>query len=309
MVINCPIKNSNEVVPLAICGAGTFYGGLSAELIFRAGDSNANRRPWRFANFNSINDFKEALSLIHKHHKTFYLTLNAHSYSKSQNEQIVEFLSVGYDIDGIIVSDINLILLLQKRFDFIPLVASTGLNIQNKKSVEFYRELGISEIILPRHLMVEEIRELVTIFPDMLFECFILNDDCSNIDGLCRYCHGVFDKHSMQNACRALTDFSVYAPSSNYEQMSALVNLLPKIMIRKCGACEIQQFNEYGLARIKIVGRQYPLDYKIASVKFIQAALSYIDQPPEKYFGHIQELFMNYFNKSCNNNCYYDNTR
>jgi collagenase-like PrtC family protease len=113
MLINCPIKNSEEAVPLIAAGADCFYGGVSGSLLFGSDGAPASRRPWDFASFTTLHDFHEALSLIHKHGRTFHLTLNAHCYSGPQIEAIVDFLEASPPMDGLIVADINLIIVLR----------------------------------------------------------------------------------------------------------------------------------------------------------------------------------------------------
>jgi collagenase-like PrtC family protease len=68
---------------------------------------------------------------------------------------------------------------------------STGGTTFNSETAKFYEELGASRVILPRHLKVQEIGQIVKDCPSLDFEVFILNSGCKNIDGFCTFQHGV----------------------------------------------------------------------------------------------------------------------
>ncbi len=306
MLINCPIKSSEEAVPLIAAGADSFYGGVTGELLFGTTGVPANRRPWDFANFTTLHDFHEALSLVHRHGRKFYLTVNAHCHTENQIEAVGDFIEAAPPLDGLIVSDVSLIIALRKRFTGHALIASTGTNVQNGKTVEFYAGLGISEIVLPRHLTLAEIDVLTAGYPEMLFECFILHDDCAHMDGLCRYAHGIFDRHSMANACRSLGDFNVHAPADTADEVLRRLRRFPQIMTRSCGACAIQPFSSMNVRRVKIVGRQYPIHKKIASVRFINAVRSCLDLPPDQFVRAVKSEFHSIFGTNCGDDCLYE---
>jgi len=307
MHINCPLKDKSDVIPLIEDGADLFYAGVSSEMLFGKSNIIQNRRPWNSANFTDIDNFKEAVSLIHKENKKIHLTLNEHHYTKAQIDKIIQFISENKDIDGFIVVDISLILELKKKFPKIHLIASTGTHIMNKEAIKFYSSFDISEIVLPRHLKISEIAEIVKDFPNIKFECFIKNHDCANIDGLCRYSHGVFDKDNITIPCFFMKDFKIYPNNAEKKDIiSKHLNNYNKLMFRTCGACFIQDLDKLGINSIKIVGRNIALEFRLKDVEFMKKAISKLNLPRNEFFKSVNELHSEIHPNASDENCMYE---
>lgn len=308
MLINCPLKDKSEVMPLVEAGADMFYAGLNPEIIFGAKEGVSNRRPWKFANFSSLENFREAAEIIHKHNKKICLALNEHFYSREQREKIIEFVSSNKSIDSFFIADIGLIVELKKKFPEISITASTCTHIQNKNAVEFYANLGVSEIILPRHLNIPEINGIVKAFPKIKFECFIKNQDCANIDGMCSYSHGVFDSEKICNPCTMLSNFRVLSDSADENAKHNIMERLKaynEIMFNACGACSIQELAEAGVNAVKIVGRSLPPESKIKDIRFVKKAISMISLPKNEYAENIMSCYGETYGHDCRKRCFY----
>jgi len=94
-------------------------------------------------------------------------------------------------VDAVIVTDMGMLHMLKQQNRKIAIHLSTGAGTFNSEMVAFAGEMGVSRIILPRHLRVDEIETLVARYPSIRFEVMILNSGCKNIDGFCTFHHGV----------------------------------------------------------------------------------------------------------------------
>ena len=123
------------------------------------------------------------------------LTLNEHYYSKEQypylQEYIEQALKAGTDV--FIIGDPALLFTLQDMGSSAQIHISTAGTAFNSETVHFYRDLGASRVILPRHLSLEEIGEIAQKVSGIELEVFILNSRCANVDGLCTFQHGLAD--------------------------------------------------------------------------------------------------------------------
>ena len=307
MLINCHLTRKFEVVPLVKAGADIFYTEINGELIFGSSDGIYNRRPWKAANFNSLSEFKETVRLVQKYNKKIYLTINSHFYSQDQINKIITFISHQNKINGYIVADIGLILALKKRFNDIFLIASTGAHILNSKAIDFYLHLGVSEIIIPRHFHLAEIKELIADYPKIKFHYFIKNQDCANIDGLCSYLHRLPDSNEAESPCSLLCNFKIKS-RNKLEPLSPVfkrLNNYGSIMFNECRACLISELCKIGVSTVKIVGRDFALRDKLKDVIFIKSCLKKTNLPQNIFKKRIQKDYKLIYGKNCGMHCLY----
>lgn len=315
MLINCPLSNSSkEILPLIHAGADCFYAGVTGEIIFGTNKGVSNRRNWKNANFSNLDELKKACNLVHKHKKKIFLTINAHYYTQEQIEKVITFIKKYQGlIDGFLVTDIGLMIEIGKNFPHINLIASTGTNIHNSDAVDLFKKFGIKEIVFPRHLTVGEIREMIQKNPEIIFESFIIEGDCINIDGLCRFTHGVYNQGKMLNACQCMNNFSVSIDvKTDYNKSSASPEDIKKRlqsfaahMQNHCGACALWDLSRAGVKIVKIVGRETSLETKLLNTYFIKRASSYLHLSRAEYYKKVKLDYQKIFKKHCQNRCLY----
>lgn len=194
MKILAPVNNPKEVDRIIGAGADEIYCGVipSDWMSKYTNVASVNRREWMTANLNSFFQLKEVINTAHNSNIPVYVTLNA-LYTKSQYplllNQVKKFEEM--KVDALIVADLGLLLTLRKEKIDLDVHISTGGTTFNSQTAKFYEQFGISRIVLPRHLKVEEIARLVKGCPSLQFEVFILNSGCKNIDGFCTFQHGI----------------------------------------------------------------------------------------------------------------------
>lgn len=315
MRIHCPISDADDVGVLAGAGADTFYAGVSSEVMFGTSCGTPNRRPWKSANFSSLDDLIRACASVHSFGKKIALTINEHFYSQEQIGRILEFVGRSSDfIDAFIVSDLGLILELREAYPEVRIVASTGAHVQNKESIRFFRDLGVGQIVIPRHFTLEEIRRMTEAYPDVVFECFIRRGDCPNVDGFCRFVHGVFDADKAENACTSLSNFTVDARdvadfgrgNLTIEDVSKKINGdFNEMMIGGCGICALWDLSRMNVGAAKIVGREAPLKRRALDTLFTKSALDRVHLPKDEYLKSIRTIHEKIFARKCDRRCLY----
>jgi len=194
MKILAPVNNPKEAEKIIRAGADEIYCGVLPHnwMETYTNSASSNRREWRTANLTNFSELQELVDIAHSNNIPVYLALNA-LYTEKQYPLIFEQVeqSKKIKVDALIVADLGLLLSLKKRKIDLDIHISTGGTIFNSETAKFYAELGASRIILPRHLKVQEIEEIIRCCPSLKFEVFILNSGCKNIDGFCTFQHGV----------------------------------------------------------------------------------------------------------------------
>lgn len=194
MKILAPVNDPNEVKKIIQEGADELYCGVLSDDWQKkyTNIASPNRREWKTANLPGFNELKEVVDIAHGCHVPVYLTLNTF-YSKKQYPFLLEQVEAAKEIglDALIIADMGLLLTLKKEKTGMDIHIGTGGTTFNSETVKFYEDFGVSRIVLPRHLQVREIEEIVKDNPSMQFEVFILNSGCKNIDGFCTFQHGI----------------------------------------------------------------------------------------------------------------------
>ncbi|MFC1699956.1 peptidase U32 family protein, partial [Candidatus Omnitrophota bacterium] len=199
MKILSPFSKKEEVAPLIKAGADELYCGIVPdewENKYGVFDT-LNRREGYGANFSKFSDLQYAIKLAHEKNVQVFVTMNG-LYVQQQYPLIQKMIERLKDIkvDGLIIADIGILLMLQRTKIFKEIKMGTGGTAFNSKTAIFYKKMGVSSIILPRHLTLDEIKGISQrISGAVSLEVFILNTLCRNVDGFCTFYHGLsFDK-------------------------------------------------------------------------------------------------------------------
>ena len=293
-------------------------------------------------NLRSYDELSAIIKYAHNRGVKVNLALNS-LYTQAQeellNKEIGIILCTG--IDAIIVADLGLISIIKEKKFSGQIHAGSGLTVFNSQTAGFLGELGVSRIVLPRDLTIDEIRDIVEDNPDMQFEVFIMNGRCRNSDGFCTFQHGISDLinpgvnkflinsslgHKLQELLAGLPRFfrgrvmdvfgsSVCATacSLNYKikpKASALLRLNNDFVsdIFSCGGCYVRDFLSCGVSALKIVGRSFPLERKIKDIRYLRSLINTAANggiSAAGFFDHARNSYKEIFGSPCGKNCYY----
>jgi len=138
-----------------------------------------------------INNFtpetlQEAVEYVHQHKKRIYVTLNiyAHNVHLEEIKKHLKFLKT-LNIDGVIVADPGIIMLVKKYLPKVEIHLSTQANATNIEAVKFWAKQGVTRIVLAREVTLAEIKEIKKAVPKMELEYFIHGAMCMSYSGRC----------------------------------------------------------------------------------------------------------------------------
>jgi putative protease len=324
-----PLSRVDEVGPLIDAGADEFYCGvLPAEWRSRytvAACLNRRQEDNKIINtsphLDSFAALEQSIKLAHSRNIPVVLTINEHYYSNEQYPMLREYIeqALKADVDAFIIGDLGLLLTLQEMGSSAKIYISTAGTAFNAETVHFYRDLGASRVILPRHLSLEEIGEIAQKISGIELEAFILNSRCANVDGFCTFQHGLADlvddeeRKSYENACMLLYEVSAAVEDVSDEEAEKILQekiswerqhfwSALHIDDRPCGACALLEFEKMGLAGVKIVGRDNAPGKKIKDVKFMRQLLNVLreNQPSKKAFReYARSLYKDEYKWPC----------
>ena len=165
-----PAKDKQIGMEAILCGADAVYIG-------------AEHHGARQAAGNSVSDIAELCSFAHRFNAKVYVTLNTLIYNDeldSVRKLIIELYNCG--VDALIVQDMAV---LEMEIPPIPLHASTQCDIRSPEKAFFLQEAGFSQLVLPREMTLDEIREVrkATSVP---LEAFVHGALCVCYSGDCR---------------------------------------------------------------------------------------------------------------------------
>lgn len=262
MKILVPLNNENDIIRFRDAGAHEFYLGFH--------DDSWHNRFGEFADINRMSGFKKLannysfqgiLQLIPKINAAgvaSFVTFNANAYSRQQ----IDFISHEYfpqlkqcNLDGVILSDLSLIRAAIKHG--LSPVGSTMLGIYNSDIAKFYRDEGVSRIILPRDLSLDEITSISAQVPDVEKEVFFMRNGCIFSDCYCLGTHrpecGSTCSFIRKSPMFVTTDLSSFAFRNNVEFNNTVYNHF--FHTDACGMCALYRLKEAGISSLKIVGR------------------------------------------------------
>jgi collagenase-like PrtC family protease len=175
-------------------------------------------------------------------------------------------------VSALIVADMDLLLALVEAGHAAQLHLSSLATSSNAASSRFFRDLGVSRIILPRHLTLAEIDQCV--IDEMEFEAFLINDGCVFEEGLCATTHdaGTFclaDGDELKDMPPGLLDRYAFW---KWTQNNCGCSTSRGFPLGPCGLCAIPRLQAAGVRSLKVVGREASLERKYASVKLAAMA-------------------------------------
>ena len=154
-----------------------------------------------------INEFdfaglKKGVELAHSLGKKFYVTLNiyAHNVHLKKLEGHLKKLK-NIEIDGIILSDPGVLMLVKKYLPKVEIHLSTQANATNWQAVKFWETQGVSRVVLAREVTLAEIKEIKKNVPKMELEYFVHGAMCMSYSGRCMLSKWMSNKSANLGDC------------------------------------------------------------------------------------------------------------
>jgi len=158
------------------------------------------------------NDFREenlqtGIDKAHDAGRLFYLACNLMPHGAKLKTFMDDMAPiVAMRPDALIMSDPGLIMRVRERWPELPVHLSVQANTVNAAAVQFWRQVGVSRVILSRELSLEEIEEIRQACPDTELEVFVHGALCIAYSGRCLlsgyFNHRDANQGSCTNSCR-----------------------------------------------------------------------------------------------------------
>lgn len=155
-----------------------------------------------FADNFSAEELKRAVDYAHGQGKKIYVTVNI--YAKNADfgalrEYFVYLQSIGADAG--LISDPGVLYTAKKYAPGLTLHLSTQANTTNRYAVDFWRETGVSRVVLARELSIAEIKEIHEACPETELEAFVHGAMCISYSGRCLLSDYLDGRSSNRGAC------------------------------------------------------------------------------------------------------------
>lgn len=298
MKIMAPLNPAYNITRLSAAGADGFYFGYVPDgWVEQYGNGYyLNRRGHRLnANFTSGN-IAMAINEIHLNGKLAYVVFNNHQYTYAELQIIFDSLIwlKNSRIDGVITADINIINFCTSNN--LPVHLSTCATTYNRYSCDFYAQIGVNRIILPRDMSICEMDSIIKNIPIVEYEAFVYNSPCRFSECVCLSNHGLYG-----NICKRIK----HEPQTivGLSKGNKYIDYYQSNSLGFCALCQIYAMKQIGIKWLKIVERTLPFKVIEASCQKVKhAILECNNQYNEQMFiNHIRMI------EECNDyyNCYY----
>ena len=155
-----------------------------------------------FADNFTQEELQKAVALAHEKGKKVYVAANIFARNADFNAlegYLQELEKIG--VDAVIVSDPGMIYFVKMVAPKLAIHLSTQANTTNKYSVKFWKEQGVSRVILARELSLKEIAEIHAFVPDVELEAFVHGAMCISYSGRCLLSDYLDGRCSNSGAC------------------------------------------------------------------------------------------------------------
>ncbi len=266
-----PAGSYDAAIAAVRSGADAIYLGL--------GDFNARRNAQNF----STQTLEETIKYCHTRGVKVYLTLNTLVKGGEFSSALAAAeIAERSGIDAFILQDLGLTSEIRRRFQNVPLHASTQLSVHSYKAVSVLYKMGFSRVVPSREMDMENLKKLCeeAVKYGLEVEVFVHGALCMSLSGQC-YLSGLLGGRSGNRGlcagpCRL--PFSVERGTGHDLSLRDL-NMLE----------HIKELEKMGVTSLKIEGRMKRPEYVAAATNAYRLAADGETVPPEhlKLLGEI----------------------
>lgn len=201
----------------------------------------------------SLEEIKEATEYAHHLHKKIYVTVNIVFHNNDLNgleDYLKELNKIG--IDAIIASDIIALTTAKKANVNYELHLSTQSSVLNEGAALFYKNLGVTRIVLAREASKEDIIAIKEA-TGLELECFVHGAMCTSISGRCVLSNYCTNRDANRGGCAQICRWLFNTELSNtpFSMTSKDLNQI----------AHIEEMIQIGVNSFKVEGRMRGIYY------------------------------------------------
>ncbi len=157
--------------------------------------------------FGKLDNLATGIARAHELGKQFYLVSNVLPHNAKVKTYLADMAPVvALKPDALIMADPGLIMMVRETWPDMPVHLSVQANTVNYAAIRFWKQLGISRVILSRELSLDEVAEIRQECPDMELEVFVHGALCIAYSGRCLlsgyFNHRDPNQGTCTNSCR-----------------------------------------------------------------------------------------------------------
>ena len=157
--------------------------------------------------FGKLEALAAGIGRAHALGKQFFLVSNIYPHNAKIKTYLADMAPViALKPDALIMADPGLILMIRENWPEMPIHLSVQANTVNHAAIRFWKQAGVSRVILSRELSLDEVAEIRQECPDTELEVFIHGALCIAYSGRCLlsgyFNHRDPNQGSCTNSCR-----------------------------------------------------------------------------------------------------------
>ena len=185
--------------------------------------------------------------------KKFYVVVNIQPHNSKLKNFIRDLAPViAMQPDALIMSDPGLIMMVREQFPDMPVHLSVQANAVNWATVKFWKNMGLTRVILSRELSLEEIEEIKNHVPDMEIEVFVHGALCMAYSGRCLLSGYMNKRDANQGAC---TNACRWEYKIHETQEDATGDVIPVTQVEEKKACCSSENDQHQFAEPVLIQR------------------------------------------------------
>lgn len=207
----------------------------------------------------TFEDIKEGVKYAHERNAKVYVAVNIIFHDEDViglEKYLKELETLG--VDAIIFCDPLVIDIVKKHAINLELHLSTQASVMNKDAVKYYKDMGISRVVLARECSKEDIKEICDTGIEV--ECFIHGAMCTNISGRCVLSNYFTNRDANRGGCCQVCrfNFNLYDENKNKLSMDDNFSIAPKDLSL---VNYISDMIDIGVSSFKLEGRMRSIYY------------------------------------------------
>lgn len=266
----------------------------------------------------SLDELKKGVKLAHSLGKKLYVTVNIVMHNKELShilDYLLELDKIG--VDAIIASDPAIIDLALKKTN-LCVHLSTQASTINREAALFWKNLGVSRIVLARECSRDDIQDILDNV-DIEIECFVHGAMCSSYSGRCVLSNYLTNRDANRGGCSQICRWDFDLLDSDFNEIKgdkpftfctkdlSMLQYVPDMI-------------DMGITSLKIEGRMRSLYYVATVVDIYRRVIDsyYHDKENYAYNKKYEDILTRcanrdsvpqFFNGKYDSSCSYYNGR
>ncbi|HFR3977085.1 TPA: U32 family peptidase [Streptococcus suis] len=263
-----------------------------ADAVFVGGQAYGLRS--RAGNF-TMDEMREGIEYAHTRGAKVYVAANMVTHEGNEEGAGAWFRELrDMGLDAVIVSDPALIVICATEAPGLEIHLSTQASSTNYETFEFWKELGLTRVVLAREVTMEEVAEIRK-RTDVEIEAFVHGAMCISYSGRCVLSNHMSKRDANRGGCSQSCrwKYNLYDLPFGEERRSIKGEIPEEFSMSAVDMCMIDHIPdmiENGVDSLKIEGRMKSVHYVSTVTNCYKAAVDAYLESPEKFEAIKQDL-------------------